>query len=218
MLTRSIGKLVIVAICSFLGGIFSNWVSSGQATANNQIDKYADSVSARIFRLVDKNGNLRGALGFEETGSPALVFKDENGKNRFNIASLNSGCMVVFNDDRERMRVGMNLDEKGDFNLTYFDEKRTHRASLNFSSIDGPKFTFLDDSGKIRLGMQLDRNSQPMLLLNSEGGKQEIILSSDKNFGPGLYLHDKVGRPLAAFTPLGYIPPEKIATPQKTAP
>jgi hypothetical protein len=216
MVTKSIGKLAVIALFSFLGGIFSNWLSSGQVAAQNQVDTYADSVTAKIFRLVDKSGKLRGVLGFEETGSPVLVFKDANEKNRFLITSHSSGSTLVFQDDKERMRVGLDLNESGEFSLIYFDEKKTHRASLIVNSTDGPKFGFMDDHGKIRLGMQLYQNNQPMLFLGNEQEKQEILLSLDKNFGPGLYLHDKVGRPLTAFTPQGQVIPEQAGMPQKT--
>lgn len=197
--------LMAMVVSGLAGGAAVGLLTGSRVEAKEQVDFMADSVTARIFRLVDKKGNLRGALGFEETGSPVLVFKDETGKNKFNITSSDSGSMIVFNDDKGRMRVGMNLDNKGEFNLTYFDENKSHRASLIVNSTDDPKFGFMDDHGKMRLGMQLYQNSRPMLFLGSEQGKQELLLSLDKNFGPGLYLHDKAGNPLAAFTPQGQV-------------
>jgi hypothetical protein len=207
-----------MVVSGLAGGASVGLLTGSRVEAKEQVDLNADSVSARIFRLADINGKLKGAFGFEETGSPTLVFKDANEKNRFIITSHPSGPMLVFQDGKERMRVGMDLNESGEFSLIYFDEKKTHRANLIVNSTDGPKFGFMDDHGKIRLGMQLYQNSQPMLFLGNEQGKQEIILSLDNNFGPGLYLRDKAGLPLAAFTPQGQVFPEQAGASRKGTP
>jgi hypothetical protein len=202
-------KLMVLVLSGLAGGLLSGWFIHGEAKAKDQIDTYYDSVTARIFRLVDESGNLRGVFGFGEDKSPSIILYDKNKSARVYLTSFTSGPMMVFRDTQDRMRAAIRLDNAGEFTLTYFDEANKHRASLLVNPDDGPKFSLMDKNGTIRLAVALHKGQQPALLLMNESGKQESVIFNHGKFGPGLFIHDASGMPQMAYTGRGPVDASK---------
>ncbi len=188
-----------------LGGMISGWLFSSQAQAKNQIDTYADSVSARIFRLVDAQGNLRAALCFDKgTINPSLVMLDKSGNIRAYLSVSEAGPSLVFRDQNNKARLGIRFEENGVSSINCLDGQGQALVSIIADgAAGGSKIAFSDKHGEPRVGLGMLSGDAPGLVLRNEKGKPQIAVFSHQGYGPGLFVHDSDGTPRMAYTNRG---------------
>jgi hypothetical protein len=189
-----------------LGGMFSGWLFSGQAQAKNQTDTYSDSVTARIFRLVDAQGNLRGTFCFDKgTTDPSLALMDKSGSVRAYLSLSDAGPSMVFRDQKDKPRLGIRFEENGVSSVSCLDGKGKSLVSILADPAGGSKIAFSDDRGESRLGLGMLTGNAPGMILRNEKGKPQIAVFSHQGYGPGLFVHDSDGTPRMAYTNRGAV-------------
>ncbi len=114
----------------------------------------ADVIEARAFRLLDKEGQLRGEFCFRVLGGPELCLLDEQGKTRAGL-----GLLDVM---------------RGTPGLTFFDEAGKPRAML-VVLLGRPYLTLHDEAGKHRATLGLVEG-KPTLELWDEAGQSRAVL------------------------------------------
>src|SRR5690242_161431 len=73
----------------------------------------SDVVTAREFRLVDKDGNLRAHVYTDENGEPGMVLYDRNGTNRAQFDTFQSVPSVILNSPEGGRSTYFGMDENG---------------------------------------------------------------------------------------------------------
>ena len=106
----------------------------------------SDVVTAREFRLVDKDGNLRAHVYTDENGEPGMVLYDRNGTNRAQFDTFQSVPSVILNGPDGGRSTYFGMDENG-------------RSILNMYGNHGEELASMDVTG-----------SQPVFYTNMGGG------------------------------------------------
>src|SRR5438128_222844 len=95
-------------------------------------------------------------------------------------------------DKEGNTRAVLELDDKGDPHLGFFDKKDKLRASLALH--DGQSFLeLLDKNEKVRASIGLGKTGHPSLALLSNQERDGAVLQMGKDGGPGLDLYDRNG-------------------------
>jgi hypothetical protein len=189
-----------------LGGMFSGWFFSGQAQAKNQTDTYSDSVTARIFRLVDAQGNLRGAFCFDKgTTNPSLALMDKSGNIRAYLSLSDAGPSLMFRDHNDKPRLGIRFEENGVSSVNCLDGQGKSLVSVIADAAGGSKIAFSDNRGESRLGLGMLINDAPGLVMRNGKGRPQIAIFSHQGYGPGLFVHDSEGTPRMGYTNRGAV-------------
>jgi len=106
----------------------------------------SDVVTAREFRLVDKDGNLRAHVYTDENGEPGMVLYDRNGTNRAQFDTFQSVPSMILNSPDGGRSTYFGMDENG-------------RSILNMYGNHGEELASMDVTG-----------SQPVFYTNMGGG------------------------------------------------
>jgi hypothetical protein len=106
----------------------------------------SDVVTAREFRLVDKDGNLRAHVYTDENGEPGMVLYDRNGTNRAQFDTFQSVPSVILNSPDGGRSTYFGMDENG-------------RSILNMYGSHGEELASMDVTG-----------SQPVFYTNMSNG------------------------------------------------
>ena len=105
-----------------------------------------DVVTAREFRLVDRDGNLKAHIYTDENGEPGMVLYDRNGTNRAQFDTFQSVPSVILNSPDGGRSTYFGMDENG-------------RSILNMYGNHGEELASMDVTG-----------SQPVFYTNMGGG------------------------------------------------
>lgn len=108
-------------------------------------------VSANEFRLVDKNGNIRAALMFEDN-NPVLTFVDLDGKPLAYMALVGQYPLFVMKDKNLTPRLMISLDTQG-----------------------FPGIYLLKNRNKPILALQLGKDNQPTLIMRGENDQPALL-------------------------------------------
>lgn len=127
MVRQQTGMLITVSILSgLLGGIVAaSLVGGSHVTAQEPAGELPGIVSAKEFRLIDRQGHTRALLSFNGEGQPFLQMVDEFDTDRvwFGI-SKETG--VAVRDVDGKTRLVLSVDEDGLPSLVVRD--RTHQT------------------------------------------------------------------------------------------
>ncbi len=94
-----------------------------------------NEVRARQFTLVNKEGKVRGLLGFSAVGSPTLLLFD-------------NPILTLF-DSEQRPRARLAVESGGWPRLSLYDKGQRRRAALQVFPGGSPGLTLRDKDGKI---------------------------------------------------------------------
>lgn len=111
-----------------------------------------DVVTAREFRLVDDNGNLRAHLYTDGNSEPGLIMYDREGRRRAQLDSFETiPSLILYNEQGERSTY-YGMDFQGRSILNMYGESGDNSsplASMSVSEEQGvPGFTFNSTGGQ----------------------------------------------------------------------
>jgi hypothetical protein len=166
--TAGVGLLVAVVAAFVLASKWSHWRSE---------------VAAERFVLKDRTGMVRGYLGMERDGVPALVLFDGR---KFELAALRG-----YSDSTSTL----NLASRG-----------LPRVTMTASPY-GPSVNLIDPAhGPAAVGLYLKSNGAPGLTLQGESRAMEVALGQDGS--AGLNFKDDIGHSLGKLEVKSEGPPE----------
>ncbi len=99
------------------------------------------------IKLVDAEGKLRGAMGFDKDGS-YFFLNDPTGHRRANIAAQATGGFINLKDDANKTRVLMSYDESGSVLKAQDDQGL---FSMLVEDQRGPAMQVGQEGGRIRI-------------------------------------------------------------------
>ena len=140
---------VLAVIAGFLGGAASG--------AFIYLMVQDNVISAREFRVLDKDGKTRASLGLSTAGESAL--------NLF--------------DREEKIRVQLQVTEEGPPGWGLFDEEGDPRLVVNLSENGSPALVLLQKERKWRAAFRLFQDGNPTLDFANEAGYVKSRLSVD---------------------------------------
>jgi hypothetical protein len=129
MVRSQIGVLITVSVFSgLLGGIVATClVGGGLVTAQEPAGEVPAVVSAKEFRLIDRQGHTRALLSFNDEEQPILTMRDE-----FDIARVRVGISrdtgVEVRDVDGKTRLVLSVDNEGLPSLVVRDRKHQTKA------------------------------------------------------------------------------------------
>jgi hypothetical protein len=123
------GVLITVSILSgMLGGIVATClVGGGLVTAQEPAREVPAVVSAKEFRLIDRQGHTRAALSFNEDGQPFLQMRDEFDTERVRVG-ISRETGVDVRDVDGKTRLVLSVDEEGFPSLVVRDRKHQTKS------------------------------------------------------------------------------------------
>ena len=102
--------VVLAVVAGLIGGAVSNRLFVARTAEAQGTKQHERVVIAEEFRLVDKEDNLRGIMGFSDNGGPELSLYDKGGTTRINMALSDYGePMLSLSDEDGTLRMSMNL-------------------------------------------------------------------------------------------------------------
>lgn len=104
----------------------------------------SDVVTAREFRLVDDNGNLRAHMFTDEQGEPGLVLYDRSGTRRAQFDTFDSVPSVILCAPDGAWSSYYGMDQNG---LSIFDMFGSNGETLASMDVTGRKTTFSQREG-----------------------------------------------------------------------
>jgi hypothetical protein len=129
MVRSQTGVLITVSVFSgLLGGIIAAClVGGGLVTAQELPGEVPAVVSAKEFRLIDRQGHTRALLSFNEAGQPFLQMRDEFDTARVRVGiSRETGLDV--RDVDGKTRLVLSVDEEGLPSLVVRDRKHQTKS------------------------------------------------------------------------------------------
>src|SRR6266850_5242692 len=169
----------------------------GMLLVFRQQEKAPESITANSFRVVDKDGKLRGTFGMTEKGI-GLKLSDIEGNERAGLTISRDGSptLRLFGKDRRNMAV-VNVGEDGMPTVSLFSKDKECFSSL-FASSDGQSTLVMrSQAGSVNLGIKDD--GSPALALTSKDEKSVAALWVTKEGSPTLFLRIKGGKPAVSF-------------------
>ncbi len=127
MVRPQIGVLITVsALSGLLGGVVAAClVGGGLVTAQEPAGEVPAVVSAKEFRLIDRQGHTRASLSFNEEGQPFLQMRDEFETERVRVG-ISRETGVDVRDVDGKTRLVLSVDDEGLPSLVVRDRK--HRT------------------------------------------------------------------------------------------
>jgi hypothetical protein len=129
MVRPQAGLLIMVSVLSgLLGGIVATClVGGGLVTAQEPAGEVPAVVSAKEFRLIDRQGHTRALLSFNEAGQPLLQMRDEFDTARVWVGISRETGMDVRDVDG-KTRLVLSVDEEGLPSLVVRDRKHQTKS------------------------------------------------------------------------------------------
>ena len=127
MVRPQTGVLITVSVLSgLLGGVGAAClVGGGLVTAQEPAGEVPAVVSAKEFRLIDRQGHTRASLSFNENGQPVLLMRDEFETERVRVG-ISRETGVDVRDVDGKTRLILSVDDEGLPSLVVRDRK--HRT------------------------------------------------------------------------------------------
>jgi hypothetical protein len=129
MVRPQTGVLITVSVLSgLLGGIVAAcFVGGGLVTAQEPAGEVPAVVSAKEFRLIDRQGHTRALLSFNEEGKPFLQMRDEFDNDRVWVG-ISRETGVAVHDVDGKTRLVLSVDNEGLPSLVVRDRKRQTKS------------------------------------------------------------------------------------------
>ena len=121
--------LTALALATVDVAVRGGWLS--RQPQNLACTECAGVVTAREFRLLDNNGNLRAHLYTDNSGEPGLVLYDRTGARRAQFDTFDSVPSVILNAPDERHSAYFGMDESGKSLLSMYGESGEQLASMD---------------------------------------------------------------------------------------
>lgn len=149
------------------------------AVAEDPSPAKADTVSARVFLVVDERGNRCAELS-AAGGAPVLRLRDGSGRVRAALFLGGDGQpALVLQDPRERMRAMLALRDDEAPMLQLADGGTRVRASLMLMSDGAPGFALLDGK-QVRASLRLADDGEPALRLSDPSGRVRATVGTSQ--------------------------------------
>ena len=175
MSRKKSGLVLLLALFTGLfGGVVSDLLFSVRIVSAEEEEKAASEIpeviTAREFRLVDKEGKLKAALHLSKDGLPALLLYD-----------------------KDRVTVRLEIAEDGSTQLVFLDGKGVSRTKIALSPEGLPCLGLYNQEGNLsaELALSGDNGGLPALRLRDKDGEPKAILHLSKDGLPALLLYDK---------------------------
>lgn len=180
--------LVILVVSGLFGGMLGTWLMPRKAAWAQ--DRDAGLVTAREFRLVDEEGNVRAELKTEKDKT-TLELYDTAGDVRVALDSSNTKAQVLCLDSKEEIRAALSLVDDLP-RLTLHTSDQDLGEVILSAEEDGGSLILGGADGKPRAGLIVLDKKAAFALYDSNG---EHIVASLKieNRGPELILRDANG-------------------------
>ena len=166
--------MLLAIFFGMLGGFLFNYFTKG-STALASKNKKVKILEAQEFRIVDKNGKIRGkfALLFDEY--PALVMRHKGGDTGITLGIAPNGLPnLSFADERlVRVDFGFIRETKSTkmLGIRLYDKNGKPRAVFCLDSDGIPMAILSDKKGMPRLGCSVASSDNPNITLWSKAGK-----------------------------------------------
>lgn len=107
-----------------------------------------DVVTAREFRLVDNDGNLKAHVYTDENGEPGIVLYDRNGTRRAQLDTFQQVPSLLLFNPEGAWSSYFGMDEKGLGILDMYDQSGSRpAASMSVSGTHSSSLSFQTSSG-----------------------------------------------------------------------
>jgi len=211
--------MLLAVISGLVGGGLSDLLFRGLAARAAQTTTAAKVIEAQEFRLVDSDGEKRGALQFSDVlGEPELSLYDAAGQGRASLELMGGDARLSMRDAAGNDRVGLYTDQDGASILGLWDAAGNPRVSLGCRPDGCPLLNLLDAAGEARVMIAGDERpsfhmsglfgvERAMVTLGfDENGRSLLNLHDACKTGaqlssaPGLWLLDDTGEPQLSLT------------------
>lgn len=202
--------IMVAVIAGFTGGLLSGHLPLAQA--KNQVDFYADSLSARIVRLVNSKGDVLAVLGAEKDSLPLVVLRDAQGRDRMALRMTQAGPELILSDKDENLRAKLQVADDGLPGLFFLDQHNKNRFSSMLTSAGNPMLLMNASDGQGRFLLDVNDSGKAKLLLTGAQGKPQAAMTVHEVFGPGVFLMDPAGEISKIYGPHGIV--DAVKAPQ----
>ena len=129
MIRPQTGVLITVGVLSgLLGGIVAACLVGGvSVTAQEPTGEGPAIVSAKEFRLIDRQGHTRALLALSEEGQPFLQMRDEFETSRVWVG-ISTETGVAVHDVDGKTRLVLSVDQDGSPSLVVRDRKHQTKS------------------------------------------------------------------------------------------
>ncbi len=183
-----------------IGGVaayVATWILGPQMLLAQPATATSKEIRSLSFVLVDESDKIRAVLGFEESGSVSLKFRDVNGKIRLGISAGEEGSGLAILDESGKLRVDLAVN-KDEPRFAFSDGSSKPRFVI-FESSDGSlMLNMFDESETTRIALGLDKDG-PVLSLYGKDTPSTVGLGVDKDDLPLIVTVDKDGKVWSTF-------------------
>lgn len=150
---------------------------------------------ARQVRIMDERGNVRGLLGINSSGEPALGFYDDAGLCRTSISlSARSVPVIELNNADGNPAINMCVYPGGCAAIHILDNAGKKRVSIGVADDGSSNAVFGDEAGTMRGGIVCSELMTALQLSDSKP-MHRIAVGVKGGDEPGVVFFDKKGRP-----------------------
>jgi hypothetical protein len=168
-------QFLVVPVVAFIAGLAGGWSSRFMKTEDLFELPSRQVVRAHRIELVDESGRTRAYIGSDGTSDAALVFVDDQKRERARFGLLHGPDVPMFEMrgwDDGGVRVGLYLTGVEDRPLVQFNDRERTRMNLGFRSggdVPSPQdenwgIWFYGPQGEYeslaRMGIERDRRTQ----------------------------------------------------------
>lgn len=111
-----------------------------------------EELRASRFVLENSEGAERGVWEVLESGDTRLALRDATGVERLVAFSKQGDMLFVLRDGKEKTRLGLSLDARGNPHVTLLDKNQTLRLHQSVGDEGQPSMLFYDGEGGRPLG------------------------------------------------------------------
>ena len=178
---------VLTIISGLIGGAFSNWLLNDPVWAQG---REAGLVTATEFRLVDDAGRTRALLSLLR-GRPRLIMLGETGEFQMELGiDQENSPALRFRDPDGKPRVRLALASSGAPDLSFMDRSGNDRSVLALSRDGAPALRMNDEAGRGRVALWQEKG-QLGLALADEKGLTRAHLALVEGASPTLAFYDE---------------------------
>lgn len=134
----------------------------------------SEVVTAREFRLVDKDGNTRIAMSIDDNNEPGIRLYDRSGQVRAQLDTWQQTPSLILNGPDGSRRVYFGMDSQGGGMLDMLNPDGSEMVTVD--ATDGtPRVTLHDENGSTRASLNVDADGHTNFFSVSENGALQTL-------------------------------------------
>jgi hypothetical protein len=156
---------------------------------------------AKRFELVDDNGTVRGGLEINESSTAYVHLRGANGTGGVRVATdANGTAIITLRDEQDRARGSLayrdstNTNAPGSLGLVFADAEGTTRVQIGISDRGDPNVTMYDQAGGEVATLSVAAGTTPALVLSDDQGRPRVGIAILSNGTPTITLLDEQGQ------------------------